>query len=75
MLIGKPLFSHSLSKSQIFEKIKSCDFTIPKTISIEAESFLNNMLQKEGINRLSANQLLNHPFIINKKIILFKKII
>ena len=73
MLFGKPLFSHSLSKSQIFEKIKSCDFTIPKTISIEAESFLNNMLQKEGINRLSANQLLNHPFIINKKIILFKK--
>ena len=63
MLFGKPLFSY-LTKEQIFKNILSCNFKIPKTISVQARTFLYCMLKKEGINRLSATQLLNHEFII-----------
>ena len=63
MLFGKPLFPY-LSREQILNNILSCQFKIEKTISTQARSFLYCMLQKEGINRLTAKQLLNHEFII-----------
>ena len=63
MLFGKPLFT-GFTKEEVYQKILNKNFSIPKTISIQARSFLLNMLRKEGINRLSASELLNHEFII-----------
>ena len=63
MLFGKPLFS-GMDKNEIMNNILLGNFKIPKTISVQARTFLLSMLQKHGINRLSASQLLNHPFII-----------
>ena len=63
MLFGKTLFSN-MNKNEIINNILLCNFKIPKTISVQAKTFLLSMLQKDGINRLSASQLLNHPFII-----------
>ena len=63
MLFGKPLFSGSKSE-EVYQNILNKKFSIPKTISVQARTFLLNMLRKDGINRLSASELLNHPFII-----------
>ena len=51
MLFGKPLFSNINEEK------------ITNTISVKARTFLLSMLQKDGIKRLSASQLLNHDFI------------
>ena len=65
MLFGKPLFGN-IQNYEMIQNILSCNFYIPKTISSQARSFLYSMLQKHGINRLSAAQLLIHDFIKNK---------
>ena len=69
MLFGKPLFS---GNQQTIQNIINGIFDIPDTISYEAKIFLYCMLQKNGYNRLSAEQLLNHDFII-KNCELFNK--
>ena len=43
--------------------ILNANFIIPKTKSPQAIPFLHCMLRKDGINRLSCRQLLNHEFI------------
>ena len=63
MLFGKPLFPN-MNKNQIINKISSYNFNIPKTISVQARTFLKSMLQKEGINRLTTHKLLKSDFII-----------
>ena len=63
MLFGKPLFK-SNNSNQIFIDILSGNFSIPNTISIQARNFLFSMLKKNGINRLTATELLNHEFIV-----------
>ena len=63
MLFGKPLFPGSKSE-EVYQNILNKNFNIPKTISVQARTFLLNMLRKDGINRLSASELLNHEFII-----------
>ena len=60
MLFGRPLFSN-MNDNGI---INNNNFRIPTTISAQASNFLKSMLQKDGNNRLSASQLLNHDFII-----------
>ena len=39
---------------------------IPQSVSLEAQTFLLSMLQKNGNKRLSAFELLNHPFLSKK---------
>ena len=63
MLFGKPLFA-SKNEKQILMDILSGNFSIPKTISIQARNFLFCMLRKQGINRLTATELLNNEFIV-----------
>ena len=63
MLFGKPLFT-GFKRDEIYQKILNKNFNIPKSISIQARTFLLNMLRAQGIDRLSASQLLNHEFII-----------
>ena len=62
MLFGKSLFSNKPNYEN-FNNIINANFIIPETISPKARSFLYCMLQKDGINRLSCTQLLNHEFI------------
>ena len=63
ILFGKPLFI-SKNNNQIYVDILSGNFSIPKTISIQARNFLFCMLKRQGINRLTATELLNHEFIV-----------
>ena len=62
MLFGKSLFGNG-PNIEIAKNIFYANFNIPNTISPQARSFLYCMLQKEGYNRFSCEQLLNHEFI------------
>ena len=62
MLYAKPLF-HFDNKKKMFQKIVSGKITLERTISQQARNFLKYMLQRDGKNRLSVSELLNHEFI------------
>ena len=53
--------------------VEKGDYYLPITLSKEAVSFLNCMLQYNSEKRLSAEQLSNHYFL-KKKVSEFKKI-
>ena len=65
MLFGKPLFK-GFNENEVYLNILKGNYNIPNTISSKARSFLLSMLRKDGINRLSAAQLLKHEFILEK---------
>ena len=60
MLFGKSPFGQN-QNIEMIQNIYYANFHIPNTISPQANSFLYCMLQKEGKDRLSCSQLLNHP--------------
>ncbi len=62
MLFGKSPFGLN-QNIEMIQNIYYANFHIPNTISPQANSFLYCMLQKEGKDRLSCSQLLNHDFI------------
>jgi serine/threonine protein kinase len=62
MLFGSPLFP-SMNDDKVFADILAGNFSIPKTISIQARTFLYCMIQKDGNNRWNAEQLLMNEFI------------
>jgi serine/threonine protein kinase len=62
MLFGKQVINES---KIINNNIKDFNIEIPNFISGNARSFLLAMLQKDSNKRLSANELLKHPFINN----------
>ena len=62
LLLGKTLFNAKNIKDLVV-KVESGLYSIPKTFSKEAISFLTAMLQYEGKNRLSSKELLKHPFL------------
>lgn len=64
LLIGKsPFFAHEQQK--LFQLVKEGKYTIPKdmTLSLEAISFINGLLQFYPDKRMDWPQILNHPFI------------
>ena len=65
MLIGKNIFDAENMKDLV-KKVNKGDYYIPTTLSKEAVSFLNGMLQYDLKKRLSAEQLYRHKFI-NKR--------
>ena len=65
MLIGKNIFD-AKSMKDLVKKVNKGDYFIPNTLSKEAVSFLNGMLQYDLKKRLSAEQLYRHKFI-NKR--------
>ena len=65
MLIGKNIFDAD-SMKDLVKKVNKGDYFIPTTLSKEAVSFLNGMLQYDLKKRLSAEQLYRHKFI-NKR--------
>ena len=62
MLIGRNLFDAE-SMKDLLNKVNKGDYFIPTTLSREAVSFLNGMLQYDLKKRLTAEQLYRHKFI------------
>ena len=60
MLVGNALFNNY---QILHNNINDLHIDIPNFISSEARSFLLSMLQKDSQKRLSADELLRHPFI------------
>ena len=64
MLFGKALFGN-MTNEQIYLNINNllANFRLPKTITVQARTFLYCMIQKDGNNRWNAWQLLKNEFI------------
>ena len=65
MLIGKCTFDAE-SMKELVKKVEKGDYNLPTTISKEAVSFINGMLQYDIKRRLSADELSRHHFLIKK---------
>ena len=63
MLIGKCTFDAE-SMRDLLAKVERGNYFLPTSLSKEAVSFLNGMLQYDLKKRLSSEQLLNHKFLI-----------
>jgi serine/threonine-protein kinase ULK/ATG1 len=63
LLIGKSAFDAE-DMEDLIDKIESGKYNVPTTLSREVISFLNGMLQYEGKNRLTAEQLSRHDFLV-----------
>ena len=62
MLIGKSAFDAE-DMDDLVDKIENGKYNVPTTLSSEVVSFLNGMLQYDGKNRLTAEQLSRHDFL------------
>jgi serine/threonine protein kinase len=62
MLIGKNAFD-AKSLSELVKKVEEGNYKLPTTISKEAVSFINGMIQYDLKKRLSAEELYHHPFL------------
>ena len=62
MLIGKPVFN-AQTLDDLVNKVESGAYSVPTSVSKEIVAFLNGMLQYEGLNRLSAAELMLQPFL------------
>ena len=72
LLTGNNPFQ-SQSINELFDKVNEGNYFVPISLSKEAISLLNCMLQYESKNRLSLDKLINHRFL-KKNINEFKKI-
>ena len=72
MLIGKCTFDAD-SMNDLLKKVEKGDYLLPSTLSKEAVSFLNCMLQYDYKRRLSAKELSMHKFL-NKNVNEFNQI-
>ena len=72
LLLGYNPFE-SDNMNELLEKVNKGDYFVPVTLSKEAVSFLNCMLQFDPNNRLSADKLYNHKFL-RKNVKEFNKI-
>ena len=62
MLIGKSVFNAS-SLDDLVKNVEEGNYRVPTSLSKEIVSFINGMLQYKPENRLSAEELANHPFL------------
>ena len=62
MLIGKATFAAKTMR-ELQDKVEKGEYTLPTTLSKEAVSFLNAMLQYDSSYRLSAEELSRHHFL------------
>ena len=62
LLIGKAVFN-ATTMNDLVDKVENGTYTVPKTLSREVISFLNEMLRYDSKYRLSAGELLKHPFL------------
>ena len=62
MLIGQAVFNAE-TLNDLIKKVENGSYQVPTNVSSEVVSFLNGMLQYNGKKRLSAEELLKHPFL------------
>lgn len=62
MLIGRYPFQES-EPTKLFEKIKLGNFSIPNIASAKAKCLIQNLLRREASNRLTADEVLTHPWL------------
>jgi len=68
MLIGEKVFKGTSEEKK--EKIINCKYCIPSNVlSIEAEDLISKMLVKSTSKRLLLKDLMNHPWVLNRKIV------
>ena len=64
MLIGRAAFDAEDMKDLV-NKVEAGKYKVPTSLSKEVISFLNGMLQYQPTQRLTIEQLYNHPFLEN----------
>ena len=64
MLVGRYPF-HDTEPSVLFTKIRRGHFTIPDTISSKAKCLIRSMMRREPTERLSAREILEHPWFVS----------
>jgi len=62
MLVGNFPFNGK-DAEELYSKIEEGSFKLPTYLSKEVISFINSMLRYQPTERLSANELFNHPFL------------
>ena len=62
LLIGKAVFN-AQTMDDLVKKVEAGTYTVPTSVSKEMVSFLNGMLQYDGKNRLTSQELATHPFL------------
>lgn len=63
LLIGEMVYN-ATSLKELVEKVENGSYTIPSNISKELILFINGMLQYDSNNRLTAEELSKHPFLV-----------
>ena len=53
---------------QLFKKVVMCDYTLPDDISEEASNLISQILNCNLNQRVSMNELKNHPWFIHEDI-------
>lgn len=61
LLIGRYPF-HDVEPSALFSKIRRGDYRVPETVSSRAKCLVHSLLRKDPAQRLSAEQILQHPW-------------
>jgi len=61
LLIGRYPF-HDVEPSALFSKIRRGEYHIPDTVSSRAKCLIRSLLRQEPSERLSAEQVLQHPW-------------
>lgn len=61
MLVGRYPF-HDTDPSVLFMKIRRGHFTIPDTVSSKAKCLIRSMMRREPSERLTAVEILEHPW-------------
>ena len=72
LLIGHSVFNAE-TMNDLVRQVEAGNYNVPTSVSKEVVSFLNGMLQYDGQNRLSIDELSAHPFL-NKNVRDFTRI-
>lgn len=61
LLIGRYPF-HDVEPNALFTKIRRGDYRVPETVSSRAKCLIRSLLRKEPSQRLTAEQVIQHPW-------------
>ena len=62
LIVGRYPF-HDVEPSALFSKIRRGQYTIPDSVSSRAKCLIRNLLRLDPSERLSAEQVLQHPWL------------
>ena len=59
------LFPQDTGVNEVLRRVKSGKFHIPSSVSVDARSLIGLLLQADPRNRVSAQEILKHSFMIS----------